>query len=117
MIDVRTAPSFPVRLLCPGMLAVALVLSAHVESVAGLQAGMQSWTTTPDYRIDEPEGSDSGFGRFSRMRVGENGTRIVVRDSKAVGASVTWRILVFSPQGGCSRLWMRRMCPGISARP
>lgn len=99
MRNVRMAPPLPVRLLCPGTLAMALVLSAQVESVAGLQAGMRSWTTVPDYRIDEPEGSDSGFGRFSRMRVGENGTRIVVQDIKVVGASVTWRILIFSPQG------------------
>ncbi len=62
----------------------------------------EPWTTAPGYRIDEPEGTSSGFGRFSRMRVGGNGTRIVVQDNKVVGASVTWRILVFSPEGRLS---------------
>lgn len=94
-----TASPFPVWLLSLGTLAMAPVWAAHAESVAGVQAGKQSWTAVPDYRIDEPERTDSGFGRFSRMRVGENGTRIVVQDNKVVGASVTWRILVFSLRG------------------
>ena len=94
----------PARLCLPRLCTLAMVLvpCAHVESVAGLQAGKQSWTTAPDYRIDEPEGTDTGFGRFSRMRVGGNGTRIVVQDNKIVGTSVTWRILVFSPEGRLS---------------
>lgn len=95
----RTAPPAPLWLLRLATVAIVLVLSAHVESAAGLQAGKQSCTTAPAYRIDEPEGTDSGFGRFSRMRVGEDGTRIVVQDNKVVGASVTWRILVFSREG------------------
>ena len=66
-----TAPSGPLWLLRLGTLAMALVLSAHVESAAGLQAGNQSWTTAPDYRVYDPAATDSGFGRFSRMRVGE----------------------------------------------
>ena len=73
----RTAPSGLLWLLRLGPLATALVLSAHVGSAAGLQAGKQSWTTAPDYRVYDPAATDSGFGRFSRMRVGENGTRVV----------------------------------------
>ena len=86
-------------LRCLRTLAIVLVPCADVESAAGLQAGRQSWTTAQDHRIDEPEGTDLGFGRFSRMRVGGNGTRIVLQDNKVVGTSVTWRILVFSPEG------------------
>ncbi len=97
-------PARPIRpcLRCLGTLAMVLAPCGHVESAAGLQAGKQPWTTAPGYRIDEPEGTASGFGRFSRMRVGGNGTRIVVQDNKVVGASVTWRIMVFSPEGRLS---------------
>ncbi|MYA65243.1 MAG: hypothetical protein F4139_04625 [Gemmatimonadetes bacterium] len=92
----RTAAPASLWLLRLGTLAMVLVLSAHVESAAGLQA---AWTTTPDYRIAEPEGTDSGLGRFSRMRIGGKGTRVVVQDSEIVEATPTWRILVFSPEG------------------
>ena len=65
-------PARPIRpcLPCLGTLAMVLAPCGHVESAAGLQAGKQPWTTAPGYRIDEPEGTSSGFGRFSRMRVG-----------------------------------------------
>ena len=94
-----TAPSGPLWLLRLGTLAMALVLSAHVEFAAGLQAGKQSWTTAPDYRVYDPAATDSGFGRFSRMRVGENGTRVVVRHAAIVGVTPVWKIFVFSPEG------------------
>ena len=112
----RTAPPAPLWLLRLGTLVV-LVFSARVESAAGLQAGRESWTTVPDYRIDEPEGTDSGFGRFSRMRVGGNGTRVVVEDNKVVGASVTWRILVFSPDGSLLSTLDAADVPGDSSAP
>ena len=99
MRNVTAAHSGLLRLLHLGTLATALVLSAHVESAAGLQAGKQSWTTVPDYRVYDPAATDSGFGRFSRMRLGENGTRIVVKHAGIVGFTPVWEIFVFSPEG------------------
>ncbi len=99
MRNVTAAHSGLLRLLHLGTLATALVLSAHVESAAGLQAGKQSWTTVPDYRVYDPAATDSGFGRFSRMRLGENGTRIVVKHAGIVGVTPVWEIFVFSPEG------------------
>ena len=81
---------------CVALLATLVV---HGESAAALQAGAQSWTTVPDHRIDQPEGAEAGFGRWSSMRIGASGTRVVVRDAEIVEASPVWRILVFSPEG------------------
>ena len=77
----RTAPPASPWLLCLRTLAVVLVLYAHVESAAGLQTRGQPWISIPDYRIYAPDGTDSGFGRFSRMRrwlLGETHRGVIV---------------------------------------
>ena len=55
------------RLPAAGML---LAVGAGAEATVEIQAGQpQVWTTRTEHRIDEPGGSDTGFGQFSRVRV------------------------------------------------
>jgi len=76
---------------------VPLAFPAYLEATIGFQTG--TWTTTPEYRIDEPEGAERGFGAFSRLRVDATGTRLVVQDAEIVGAVAVGRILVYAPDG------------------
>jgi len=99
-----TADRAWLRVLCIGTTTILLAFPARLEAAAGSQAG--TWTTAPEYRIDEPEGADGGFGGFSRLRVDGTGMRLVVRDmeiverdAEIVGATVIWKILVYSPEG------------------
>lgn len=81
-----------------GMLvAVQAFATAEIQAVRP----QQTWTTRPEYRIDEPGGSDAGFGRFSRLRVGGDGDHIVIRDPGAPGAIPPWRVLICRPEGKC----------------
>ena len=69
----------------------------QLDAAAGSQ--IEAWTTRPAYRIDDPEGTDAGFGAFSRLRVGGNGTRIVVWDADIINAAPVSKIQVHSPEG------------------
>ena len=83
--------------LCITTTTMPLASPAHLEAAAGFQT--EAWTTRPEYRIDEPEGTDGGFGSFSRLRVGGNGTRVVVLDVEIVDAAPVWKIQVYSRDG------------------
>ena len=95
------SPQWPQSPTVPSAL-VLLVVAAGADGLRGTGAvAAQTWTTQPDYRIDAPGDGASGFGRGSYLRVGPDGTRIVVLDSEPVDYTATvWRILVFSPDGG-----------------
>lgn len=100
----RIASRAWLRTLCLGTMTIPLAFPAHLEATAGLQTG--TWTTRPEYRIDGPAGAEGGFGAFSRLRVDETGTRLVVQDSEIVewdaevaGGTPIWKILVYSTEG------------------
>ncbi len=69
----------------------------HLRATAGQQTPV--WTSTPVHRIGHPGGIDAGFGSLSRLRVGGNGTRLVVWDAEIVGATPEWKILIYSAVG------------------
>lgn len=82
-----------------------LILLAFALGTDGLRGtaavSAQAWTTRPELRIDAPGDTSSGFGRGSYLRVGPDGTRIVVWDAEPVDYTTTvWRIRVYSPDGG-----------------
>ena len=79
--------------------ALVATVAVHGESAAALQAGARYWTTAPDHRIDAPGRAEGVLGEWSNMRIGGNGTRVVVRDAEIVEDSLVWRIVVFSPEG------------------
>lgn len=66
--------------LCLSAMTMLLGFPDHLDAVAGSQT--EVWTTRPAYQIDNPEGTDGGFGSFRRMRIGGNGTRLVVQDAE-----------------------------------
>lgn len=85
-------------LLCVRAMAILPVsFSPPLKAAATLQAG--AWTTRPAYWIDGAEETDGGFGDFSRLRVGRNGTRVVVLDVEIVDAAPVSKVLVYSPEG------------------
>ena len=93
----RTSSRARLRTLCFGTMTMPLAFPAHLAASAGLQTGI--WTTRPEYRIDEPEGAEGGFGAFSRLRVDATGTRVVVQDAEIAAGTPIWKILVYSPEG------------------
>lgn len=85
------------RTLCFVTATVPLGLPTHLAAAAGLQTG--TWTTAPEHRINAPEGSEGGFGAFSRLRADATGTHLVVQDAEIVGTAAVARILVYAPEG------------------
>ena len=85
--------------------AADLALPVFAAGAHGLRetgsAAAQDWTTRPEFRLDAPGDPTTGFGRASHLRVGPDGTRIVVRDAEPLDYTTTvWRILVYSSDGG-----------------
>lgn len=100
----RIASRAWLRTLCLGTMTMPMAFPTHLGAAAGSQTG--TWTTRPEYRIDEPEGAAGGFGAFSRLRVDGTGMRLVVQDAEivvqdaAIGAATPiWKILVCSLEG------------------
>ncbi len=93
------------RGLRPLMMLPTLILLAFAVGMDGLRGtgavSAQDWTTRPELRINAPGDTSSGFGRGSYLRVGPDGTRIVVWDAEPVDYTTTvWRIRVYSRDGG-----------------
>ena len=83
--------------MCFGTMTIPLGFPVQLEAAAGFQT--EAWTTRPAYQIDDPEGTDGGFGGFTRLRVGGNGAHIVVQDAEIVEAILVWKIQVYSREG------------------
>ena len=73
-------------------------------------SGEGSWTVQAEYRIENPDRPDEGFDRFTAVRVGANGDRIVATDGSRSG-----RVRVWSPEGALLRSVGSAALPGGGA--
>ena len=74
---------------------------APADALAAIQViGESSWTTQPEYRIEDPVSGGGGFGEFSRLRVGLDGSRVVILEREiASGITPVWALSVWAVGG------------------
>ena len=72
----------------------ASAVEADSTDDGATEAGLRSWTTRIDHRIENPNEGAQGFGRFARMRVSPDGEHIVATDGLQSG-----RVRVFLRDG------------------
>ena len=65
------------------------MVAAHDEA-AGSDPGTGAWTTRVDHRIEDTRNEGEGFDRFTLVRVGAGGTRVVTTDGIRSGVVRVW---------------------------
>ena len=99
MVVTTTAPDIraSIRRLALSVSAVVLAMSWAPGKGTGMQAGQEdTWTARPAQALEVPGGVTVGAGSAARLRIGANGTRIVIVTGSLL-RRLDWRLSVWTP--------------------